>query len=148
MPVMKSRLRPTPVFEVEKAFGALREEHKELGNKLTERERSSALAGLKNAEAQVKDQSKLLYTTEIDLATQKQLVLDLKAKQQKVKNVAKEATWMAKETTKAVKRTSYERKVEDTEISLAEEVARVCWDYCTETWTEALNNAGVLANSK
>ena len=72
----------------------MREEHKELGNKLTvaERERSSALADLKNVEAQVEDQSKLLYTTKIDLATQKQLVLDLKAKQQKVKNVAKEAT--------------------------------------------------------
>ena len=72
----------------------MREEHKELGNKLTvaERERSNALAGLKNVEAQVKDQSKLLYITKIDLATQKQLVLDLKAKQQKVKNVAKEAT--------------------------------------------------------
>ena len=55
---------------------------------------------------------------------------------------------MAKETTKAVERASYERKVEDTEISLAEEVARVCRDYCTETWIEALNNAGVLANSK
>ena len=40
-------------FEVEKAFGALREEHKKLGNKLTvaERECSSALAGLKNIEA-------------------------------------------------------------------------------------------------
>ena len=72
----------------------MREEHKELGNKLTvaKRERSNALAGLKNVKAQVKDQSKLLYTTKIDLATQKQLVLDLKAKQQKVKNVAKEAT--------------------------------------------------------
>ena len=72
----------------------MREEHKELGNKLTvaERERSNALAGLKNVEAQVKDQSKLLYITKIDLATQKQLVLDLKAKQQKVKNVAKEVT--------------------------------------------------------
>ena len=40
---------------------------------------------------------------------------------------------MAKETTKAVERASYERKVEDTEISLAEEVARVCRDYCTKT---------------
>ena len=72
----------------------MREEHKELGNKLTvaERERSNALADLKNVEAQVEDQSKLFYTTKIDLATQKQLVLDLKAKQQKVKNVAKEAT--------------------------------------------------------
>ena len=55
---------------------------------------------------------------------------------------------MAKETTKAVERASYERKVEDTKISLVEEVARMCRDYCIETWTEALNNAGVLANSK
>ena len=41
-------------FEVEKALGALKEEHKKLGNKLTvaERERSSALASLKNVEAQ------------------------------------------------------------------------------------------------
>ena len=72
----------------------MREEHKELGNKLTvtEREHSSALANLKNDEAQAKDQCKLLYIIEIDLATHKQLVLDLKAKQQKVKNVAKEAT--------------------------------------------------------
>ena len=49
-------------FEVEKALGALKEEHKELGNKLTvaKREFSSALAGLKNTEAQAKDQRKLL----------------------------------------------------------------------------------------
>ena len=49
----------------------MREEHKELGNKLTvtEREHSSALANLKNDEAQAKDQCKLLYIIEIDLAT-------------------------------------------------------------------------------
>ena len=58
-------------FEVKKALGALKEEHKELGNKLTvaKRERSNALADLKNAEAQAKDQHKLLYTTKIELAT-------------------------------------------------------------------------------
>ena len=38
--------------------------------------------------------------------------------------------------------------VEDTEIRLAEKVAEVCRDYCTETWIEALNSAGVPANSK
>ena len=44
-------------FEVEKVIGALREEHKELGNKLTvaKREHSSALASLKNVEAQAED---------------------------------------------------------------------------------------------
>ena len=97
-------------FEVEKALGALKEEHKELGNKLTvtERECSNALAGLKNAEAQAKDQRKLLYTTKIKLATQKQVVLDLKAELQKVKDVAKEVTRVAKETIEVVERGSYE----------------------------------------
>jgi len=58
-------------FGVEKTFRALREEHKKLGKKLTvaKRERSSALASLKNAETQAEDQHKLLYTTEIELAT-------------------------------------------------------------------------------
>ena len=121
-----------------------------MGNKLivAERERSSTLAGLKNAKAQAKDQRKLLYTTEIELATQKQLVLDLKAELQKVKDAAKEAARVAKETTEAVERASYKRGVEDTENRLAEEVARVCKYYYTETWREALKSAWVLADSK
>ena len=40
---------------------------------------------------------------------------------------------MAKETTEAVERVSYERGVEDTENRLAENVVGVCKDYCTET---------------
>ena len=58
-------------FDVEKAFGALKEEHTELGKKLivAKRERSSALASLKNAKTHAEDQRKLLYTTEIELAT-------------------------------------------------------------------------------
>ena len=50
---------------------------------------------------------------------------------------------MAREAAKATKVAAYERGVEETEIRLAEEVARVCRDYCIETWTEELNNAGV-----
>ena len=45
-----------------------------------DKEHLSALAGLKNVEAQVEDQRKLLYTTEIELVTQKKLVMDPKAK--------------------------------------------------------------------
>ena len=40
-------------------------------------------AGLKNVEAQVEDQRKQLYTTQINLATEKAAVLDLKTKLQK-----------------------------------------------------------------
>ena len=55
----------------EKVLGALKEEHKKLTNKLKEvdKERLSTLASLKTIEAQAEDQRKLLYTTEIELAT-------------------------------------------------------------------------------
>ena len=42
--------------------------------------RLSAEAGLKTMERQAKDQCQKLHLTEIDLATQRQLVLDLKVK--------------------------------------------------------------------
>ena len=82
--------------------------------------------------------------TEIELATQRQLVLDLKAELQKVKEVAR----VASEVAKVEKTTSYECGVMDTETRLAEEVVGVCRDYCVETWAEALNRAGVLAISE
>ena len=121
-----------------------------MGNKLTvaEKERSSALAGLKNVEAQVEDQRKLLYMTELKLATQKQQVMDLKAELQKVKDAAKEAAWVANEVTEAAEKASYKRGLEDTENRLAEEVAEVCRDYCTETWIKVLNNVEVPADSE
>ena len=55
---------------------------------------------------------------------------------------------MAREAAKVAEEVAYERGVEETEIRLAEEVARVCKDYCTETWTEALNNVEVPTDSK
>ena len=56
----------------------------------------SALVSLKNTEILAEDQCKLLYMTEIEWATQKQLFLDLKAELQKVKDAAKEAARVAK----------------------------------------------------
>ena len=137
-------------FEAKKALGALKEEHKELANKLTivERERLSALTSLKSAEAQAEDQRKLLYTTKLNLAPQKQLVLNLQAELQKVKNAAKEAARVANEATKVVEKAAYERGVEDTENRLVEEVVGVCREYYIKTWTEALNSVGVPANSE
>ena len=77
-------------LKVEKALGAAKEENKELLSKLTveERERKSAQVGLKSAETQVEDQRKLLYQTELELATSRQLTLDLKAELQKTKDTA------------------------------------------------------------
>ena len=71
-------------------MGTAKQECKELASKLTvkERERRSAKAGLKNAQDQAEDQCKLLYQTEVELVTQRQLVLELKADLQKAKEVA------------------------------------------------------------
>lgn len=96
---------------VERAFGALKEENAELAKKMKEAEsaRLSAEAGLKTTEAQAKDQGKKLYTTELELATQKQFVMDLKAELKKAKDVAVEAVRAAKKATEAAERTSYEQ---------------------------------------
>jgi len=90
-------------------LGTSEQKNKELTSKLVneERARLSAEAGLKNAQDQAKDQRKKLYHTEIELATQKQLVLELKADLQKVKEAAR----TAKETAKASEQASYKRKV-------------------------------------
>ena len=118
----------------------------ELAKKLTttERARLSAKASLKSAETQAEDQCKQLHITEIELTTQKQLVLDLKAELQKVKDAAR----VAKEASKAVEMASYECGVQEMEMRLAEEVARVCKDYYIEVWAKALNWARVPADSE
>jgi len=59
----------------------------------------SAEASLKTIERQVEDQRQKLHLTEIDLATQRQLVVDLKVELQK----AKETAQLAKEAAKAEK---------------------------------------------
>ena len=77
-------------LDTEKALGATNEENEELLSKLIaeERERKSVEARLKNGQTQVKDQCKLFYQTEIELATSRQLVMDLKADLQKAKEAA------------------------------------------------------------
>ncbi|XP_030955072.1 uncharacterized protein LOC115977387 isoform X1 [Quercus lobata] len=102
----------------------------------------SAEADLKNVEAQAEDQRQLLHVIEIDLATWKQLVLDFKAELQE----AKDAAQVVRKASEAAEKVAYECGVLETENRLAKEVAGVCRDYCTKTWVEALNWAGVLAD--
>ena len=64
----------------------------------------------------------------------KQEVLELKAE-----------LGRAKEVTEASKLESYELRVQETEVRLADKLAKVCRDYCKEVWMEALNLAGVPA---
>jgi len=132
--------------EANKKLGVAEQQNKELTNSLTILERAclSAEVGLKNVVAQAEDQRKLLHLTEIDLATQRQLVLDLKSELQKVKETAQ----VTRDIAKAEKAASYECRVLDTETRLVEEVVGVCKDYCAEVWAETLNQIGVPATSE
>ena len=73
--------------EVKKEVGNLKEEQAKLSEQLKEaiRAKDSSNAGLKNAEKQAEEQRKQLHYTEINLATEKQLVKDLREELQKVR---------------------------------------------------------------
>ena len=68
----------------------------------------------------------MLYQTEIELATQRQLVLELKLELQRAKEVAQ----AKKEAVEAAKQAFYLLGIEETETRLIEELAKVCRDYC------------------
>ena len=88
---------------------------------------------MKTAERQAEEQRQKLHSTEIDLATQKKMVIDLQVELQK----AKEEVQLAREAAEAEKKASYQLDVEETEIRLAEELSEVCRDYCDVTWDKA-----------
>ena len=127
--------------DVEKLLGALKQEQVELFEKLKEADKArlSAKAGLKTVEKQAEDQCQKLHLIEIDLATQSQLVIHLKFELQKVKEAAQLA--------KAKKQASYLLSMEETQVRLAEELSKVCKDYCNATWDRALSVVGVPADS-
>ena len=138
--------------EVEKALEALKQEHYELFEKLKEVElgRKSAEVDLKTAKKQVEDQCQMLYVTKTNLATEKQVVLDLKAALQRAKEearLAKEEAQLVKEAVEAEKRASYQLGAEETEAKLSEELPEVCRDYCSISWAHALNAAGIPTDS-
>ena len=142
----EARVEANLYVEANRALGTCEQKNKELTKNLATKHsaRLSVETGLKNAEAQAEDQLQQLHITEIDLATQRQLVLELKAELEK----AKEEAQVAREASEAAEMASFECGVLDMEVQLAEEVARVCRDYCTEVWAKALNRTGVSANSE
>ena len=88
--------------------------------------------------------------TETSLATERQIVLDLKAALQKAKEqvqLAKEEVQLVQEAAEAEKKASYQLGVEETEARLSEELPEVCRDYCSISWAHALDAAGVPADS-
>ena len=72
------------------------------------------------------------------------MVLELKTELHRTKEVAR----TAKETAEALGQAPYDHRVQETEIRLAEELAKVCRDYCKEVWAKALNQTGVPATFK
>ena len=127
--------------DVKKALGTANHEKTQLAEKLKALESAcqNAEAGLKTAEAQAEDQCKQLYTTQINLATEKAAALDLKAELQK----AQEALKVAQEAVKAAETAVYERGILETKARLTAEVTVVCRDYCTETYFQALDQARI-----
>ena len=129
----------------EKATGALRLEKDRLNKEIKEalKARDSAKAGLKTTTKQAEDMRQQLHLFEINLATKKQMVSDLKAELTQTKEAAR----LAREAAEAAVATSYECGVADTEARLTEELATVCRDYITMSWGVALDRAAIPADS-
>ena len=86
---------------VEAQLGALKDKQAQMGEKVKQalKAKASAEAGLKTTERQAEDLRKELHYCEINLATEKQLVKDLREEIRK----AKEAAQLLKEAAEAEK---------------------------------------------
>ena len=84
-----------------------------------------------------------MHYTKINLATEKQLVIELCEKLQK----AREAVQLVKEAAEAKKQATYTLGVEETQARLTEELFAVCREYCGISWGKALDAAGVPVGS-
>ena len=130
------------------------------GKKLTaeEQARKSADAALKGAEKQAESQRKLINKAKEQLAASKEQVAALKQQLEeakKLKDQAEKARMQAEEDkAKAEKERDeaeqhgYNVGVAEIEDTLRAEVPAVCRAYCTQTWEEALNQAGIEAFSE
>ena len=84
-----------------------------------------------------------MHYNEINLATEKQLVTDLRKELRK----AREAAQLVKEAAEAEKQAVYTFGVEETQARLTEEFSVVCRDYCDISWGKLLDVAGVPVDS-
>ena len=106
--------------EVEVELGALKENHAKMAELLKEavRVRDSAEAGLRTTKKQFEDMRKQLHYTEINMATEKQLVTELREELRK----AREAAQLLKEAAEAEKQAVYTLGVQETQGRLIEEL--------------------------
>ena len=126
-------------------LGALKDKQAQMADQVKQalQEKASAEAGLKTTEKQAEGLRKELHYCEINLATEKQMVKNLREELSK----AKEAAQLIKEAAEAEKQASYALGVQETQSRLIEEFSAVARDYCDITWGKALNAAGVPADS-
>ena len=98
--------------EVEVKVGALKENHAKMAEQLKEavRARDSAEAGLKTTERQFEEVRKNLHYIEINLATEKQMVTELREELRK----AREAAQLLKKATEIEKQAAYTLGMEET----------------------------------
>ena len=114
--------------EVEVELGALKENHAKMAEQLKEaiRARDSAETGLKTTKKQFEDMRKQLHYTKINMATEKQLVIEIREELRK----AREAAQLFKEVAEAEKQAAYTLGVEETQARLTEEFSAIARDYC------------------
>ena len=88
--------------------------------------------------------------TETSLATEKQIVLDLKSTLQKAEEEvqrARKEVQLIREAAVAEKKAAYQLGTQETEARLSEEIPEVCKDYCSISWAHAHDAVGIPADS-
>ena len=130
---------------VEAQLGALKDKQAQMAEEVKQalKEKASAKASLKTTERQAEDLHKELHYCEINLATEKQMVKDLREELHK----AREAAQLLKEAAEAEKQAAYAIGVHETQSRLTEEFSTVARDYCDITWGKALDAVGIPADS-
>ena len=98
---------------------------------------------MKTTERKFEEVRKELHYFETNLATEKQMVTELREELRK----AREAAQLLKEATEAEKQAAYTLKVQETQSRLIEEFSAVARDYCDITWDKALDVAGIPTDS-
>ena len=132
----------------------------DLKKKLTveEQARKSADSALEGAERQAESQRKLARETNDQLVASKEQLVALKKQleeAQRLRDQAEKAKVEAEKATAQVERErdeaeqhGYDVGMAETEDALRAEVPAVCRAYCTQTWEEALNRAGIDTSSE
>ena len=126
-------------------LNALKDKQAQMADQVQQalQDKASAEAGLKTTEKQAEGLRKELHYCEINLATERQTVKDLRKELSK----AREAAQLIKEAIEVEKQASYALGVQETQSRLTEEFSAVARYYCDITWGKALGAAGVLADS-